>query len=71
MKIEKNKQLKQFNTFGIEAITNSFCEITSENELIEILKSNNLPILVLGGGSNMLFTKNFDGLVVKNTIKGD
>lgn len=70
MKIEYNKSLKVYNTFGIEVFANEYCEITTEYELVELLRLNTSPLLVLGGGSNMLFTKNFDGLVIKNNIKG-
>lgn len=73
LQIQENISLKPFNTFGVEATAASFVEITSEKELEELflydaLKSKKL--LVLGGGSNMLFTKNYDGLVLKIGIKG-
>lgn len=73
MKIEENVSLKDYNTFGIEASAEYFTEINSEKELVELLLS---PVfkgnkkLILGGGSNILFTGNFKGLVVKINISG-
>lgn len=71
--MKENYSLKNFNTFGINAFANYFSEINSVEETLEILdnpiaKKN--PLLIIGGGSNLLFTKNFSGLVLKNNIKG-
>jgi len=71
MKHFENYSLKNLNTFGIEASTKYFTEIFSEKELIELLsdeKSKHENKMVLGGGSNILFTKSFNGLVIKNSI---
>ena len=71
--IQKNISLKQFNTFGIEAKAASFFTFSDTNELKEIITDNHfkrIPKLILGGGSNILFTKDFDGIVLKNNIKG-
>jgi UDP-N-acetylmuramate dehydrogenase len=71
MKYFENYSLKNLNTFGIEASTKYFTEIFSEKELIELLsdeKSKHEKKMVLGGGSNILFTKNFNGLLIKNSI---
>ncbi len=73
MLIEHNKNLKPFNTFSINAFCNYFCEITSEEEfksliLNEYYKNSNK--LIIGGGSNILFTKDFNGIVIHNKIKG-
>ncbi len=73
MRIEENVSLKAYNTFGIEVVARYFSTFSSEDELRELLNYaslNQLPILVLGGGSNILFTQNFEGLVLHNTIKG-
>ena len=70
---QENKSLKELNTFGVEALADYFCEVNSEQELIDIFKNEqirNLPLLILGGGSNMLFTKNFNGLVLHIKIDG-
>jgi UDP-N-acetylmuramate dehydrogenase len=73
MKIEKDISLKPYNTFGIDVKAKFFSEIDSEKKLKEILSIDeyrHLPRLILGGGSNVLFTKDFDGLVLKISIPG-
>ncbi|MXS70587.1 UDP-N-acetylmuramate dehydrogenase [Flavobacteriaceae bacterium W22] len=71
--MQENFSLKPYNTFGIDAKAKYFAEINSTDQLIEILRlseTRTLPILFLGGGSNILFTKDFDGLVIKLSLKG-
>jgi UDP-N-acetylmuramate dehydrogenase len=71
--VQKNKSLKPYNTFSIDVEANYFAEILSEQDLKDVLKSDLIKeqnLLVLGGGSNVLFTKDFDGLVVKVSIPG-
>ena len=69
--IQENISLKPFNTFGIEASTRYFGRFSSVEELNQILTSNkDKELLILGGGSNILLTKNFDGLTLINEIKG-
>ena len=69
--ILENISLKPFNTFGIEASTRYFGRFSSVEELNQILTSNkDKELLILGGGSNILLTKNFDGLTLINEIKG-
>ena len=73
MKIIENYPLLNLNTFGLDIKAKYFTSINTVNELIEIKKTNefkDLELLVLGGGSNILFTKDFDGLVILNNIKG-
>jgi UDP-N-acetylmuramate dehydrogenase len=73
MNIRKNFSLKQLNTFGIEARAAFFVEVASEEELRQVLlheEYTSLPRLILGGGSNLLFTKDFDGLVIKINLQG-
>ncbi|HFB99818.1 MAG TPA: UDP-N-acetylmuramate dehydrogenase [Phaeodactylibacter sp.] len=70
MQIQKNKSLQSLNTFGIEAKAESFVEVHSVKELQGVLKENNASIFVLGGGSNLLLTKDIKGLVIHNNIKG-
>lgn len=61
--------LKKYNTFGVTAYASDFAEVTSEDQFRElILKNSNA--LILGGGSNILFTNNYDGLVIHNSLKG-
>lgn len=70
-KIKNNISLKPFNTFGIEVKAKQFAEIHSFSELNNILTSNhNLPLFILGGGSNMLLTKDVQALVLHIKIKG-
>ena len=71
--IQQNVSLKPYNTFGIDVDALYFCDCQSENDLLEILntsKYKQLNTLVLGGGSNVLFTKDFNGLIILNSIKG-
>lgn len=75
--IEKNISLKQYNSFKINVYTEEYACFDSVEKLQELLKSgqqiiNNKQnsVLILGGGSNLLFTSRFDGLVIKNEIKG-
>jgi UDP-N-acetylmuramate dehydrogenase len=73
MQLQQNISLKAYNTFGIDATAAHFVEINSLDDLQAVIKSEalkDLPKLILGGGSNMLFTQNFEGLVIKNSIKG-
>ncbi len=73
MPFTTNQPLKNLNTFGISVNAKFFAEILSEKDLAtvfasDIVKANKL--LVLGGGSNMLFIKDYEGLVLKVSIKG-
>ncbi len=71
--IKENISLKNYNTFGIDAQCRFFIECSSTKEIldfIEIHKKQDLPLIILGGGSNVLFTKDFNGNVLRPTIKG-
>ena len=69
--IRKNISLKKYNSFNIEVNAKEFAEINSKQELIEIAnKTKGKKVLYLGGGSNILFTKDFDGIVIHLNIKG-
>jgi UDP-N-acetylmuramate dehydrogenase len=68
--ISNNQNLKSFNTFGIEAKAKYFARFKSNAELITLLNNIEKPLLVLGGGSNILLTKDFKGTVLKNEIDG-
>ncbi len=73
MKINVNHSLKKLNTFGLDVKAKLFVEVYSEEDLKEILSSQKLknePKIILGGGSNVLFSKNYNGLVIKNSIAG-
>jgi UDP-N-acetylmuramate dehydrogenase len=70
--IKENFSLKAYNTFGIDATSQYFSTFNSVEQLAGLLESNgaSLPTFILGGGSNILLTKNIAGLVLKNEIKG-
>ena len=71
MKIQENFSLQPYNTFGIDVSSRYFSSFHNTDELSElIVQYPSLSTLILGGGSNILFTKNFDGLVLKNEITG-
>jgi len=71
--MQENFSLQPFNTFGVEAYSKYFIEVHTIDELKEAIAfstSNNLPLLLLGGGSNILLTKDFSGLAIKLNLKG-
>ncbi|MGH2564781.1 MAG: UDP-N-acetylmuramate dehydrogenase [Ginsengibacter sp.] len=73
MQILKNHPLKNYNTFGIDSYAKYFAAFSSVYELQNLLQSkehNDEPKLILGAGSNILLTKNFEGFVLKNEISG-
>ncbi len=74
MTIQENISLKPYNTFGIDVAARYFTSFSSPEELNEILSyvplENVKDKLILGGGSNVLFTKDYDGLVLRNEIGG-
>lgn len=79
--MHENFSLKPYNTFGVEAKARYFAEVNSVDELISTLnlyvtqsqnpdKTERPPVLFLGGGSNILLTKDFDGLAILLNLKG-
>lgn len=77
MMFQEDIPLKEFNTFGIDVMARYFACFNNIGSLQEMLEAyrhfktgDNHPLLVLGGGSNILFTKDVDGLVLKNEISG-
>ncbi len=73
MNIQENVSLKPFNTFGIDKKAKFYCCANSIHELIEALtwaNETNLKIIILGGGSNILLTKDVNALVIKINLKG-
>ena len=70
MVVLKNYSLKKFNTFGLEVKADNLVHIRAIPDFKKALKLPYRPIFVLGGGSNILLTKNVKGLVLKNEIKG-
>ncbi len=71
MQIQENISLKPYNSFAIDVKARSFASFSDIEELSELVTPNSkLTTLILGGGSNILFTQDFNGLVLKNEIKG-
>ncbi|MES2576300.1 MAG: UDP-N-acetylmuramate dehydrogenase [Bacteroidota bacterium] len=71
MEIVPNFSLKKYNTFGIEAKAKQFVAVHSEQDLKTILQENkSQKKFILGGGSNMLLTKDIDALVIHIDLKG-
>jgi UDP-N-acetylmuramate dehydrogenase len=70
MELYNNYSLKKHNTFGIDVSCSTFAEVENTLEIKELLSERrfkNIRKLFLGGGSNVLFTNNFDGLVITQT----
>lgn len=72
MDVQENASLKAYNTFGVDVEARRFVEVNSEADLQAVipLLSEEENILILGGGSNVLFTKNFEGLVIRMNLGG-
>ncbi|RPD48018.1 UDP-N-acetylmuramate dehydrogenase [Hymenobacter sediminis] len=71
--LEHHVSLRPYNTFGLDVKARLFARFTSEEELRALLALPEVQAtekLVLGGGSNLLFTRDFDGVVLKNEIRG-
>ena len=69
MKSEHNISLKHYNTFGVDVNARTFSKVTSIDELHEII-SKDKDVFILGGGSNLLLTKDIDKHVLLINIKG-
>lgn len=69
---EKNQSLIGFNSFGIDVKTDCWIRIQEPEQLLELFSQEGLPEkkLILGGGSNILFTQDFAGLIIKMDIQG-
>lgn len=74
MQIHHHFSLRSYNSFGIDAEARSFADFHTTEDLTELVTEQLDPgkdqLLILGGGSNILFTKDFDGWVLHNRIKG-
>jgi len=73
MTITSNISLKPFNTFGIDASAKYLTKVASVQDIQELIHTTeyqNNNHLILGGGSNLLLTKDVDALVIKNEMKG-
>ena len=73
MLLLENQSLKNLNTFRVDVKAKFFAEVFLEEELIDILLDNKFKSekkFILGGGSNILFTKDYEGLIIKVSIPG-
>ena len=73
MKILEHVSLKPFNTFGINAIARYFSELNTGEDILSFLSAHCPeydPVFLLGGGSNILFSKDYTGMVAKVNTKG-
>ena len=68
--IKENISLKAYNTFGIDVSAHYFSSFATQDQLKDLITKTPAPPLILGGGSNLLFTRDIDGLVLKNEISG-
>ena len=76
MRDERNYSLKEHNTFGIDARCRRYVEVASVEEALTFVKSltepvpGDLPLLIVGGGSNLLLTADYPGTVLRSAIGG-
>ncbi|MEA3478082.1 MAG: UDP-N-acetylenolpyruvoylglucosamine reductase, partial [Bacteroidota bacterium] len=73
MQIREDISLKPYNSFGIDVRADFFVELTSEDEILTLIHGqlkNHPGFLIMGGGSNMLFVKDYQGLVIRMANKG-
>ena len=71
--IEENKDITSFTTFGLPVRARWFVEYASQRELLHLSRQDlfiNNEVLQIGGGSNLLFMGDYDGLVIHSAIKG-
>ncbi|MDP4709824.1 MAG: UDP-N-acetylmuramate dehydrogenase [Saprospiraceae bacterium] len=70
MRVFKDVNLANYHTFGVSVQSAWFAEVSRLTDLLTLLRSGVHPTLVLGEGSNVLFTRDFPGLVIKNAMSG-
>ncbi|OFX83313.1 MAG: UDP-N-acetylenolpyruvoylglucosamine reductase [Bacteroidetes bacterium GWF2_33_16] len=73
IEIKEKFSIKKYNTFGFDVTCSYFSTFSTVEELKELIiihKNNNYPLMVLGGGSNILFTTDYKGLIIQSIIKG-
>ena len=73
LKVKRNISLKKYNTFNIDVKAKYFLSLTSEQNVIDFLnnkKYKDIQKLIIGGGSNILLTHNYEGIILLNSIKG-
>lgn len=72
MKDIRDYSLKNHNTFGLNACCDRFLEFYNVSEAMQVVRlicNAHQPYLIIGGGSNLLLTKDFAGLVLHSAIK--
>lgn len=73
IEIKKDYSLKSRNTFGLDVTTRFFVEASKADKIsfsLNYASYYDLPVMILGGGSNILFTKDYEGLIIQPTIQG-
>jgi UDP-N-acetylmuramate dehydrogenase len=73
MKLNENFSLKEVTTFHVRTSALYYTEFSSIKDLKEILVSEFVrtqPFMILGGGSNLLFAKDYEGIVIRNLYRG-
>ncbi len=73
MEIRENVSLKHLNTFGVDASAKYYAEIRDQDDIASLLDwkaQHDLPALLLGGGSNLLFKQDYGGLIAKICLQG-
>lgn len=72
MTIEENVNLKKYNTFGLGYTADRIIHLDTEAEASALIKEHPWkdPFLILGGGSNLLFTSNFNGTLLRPGMEG-
>ena len=70
MRIKRQASLKKFNTFNVDEVADVIYEVEDISMLKNIVSDNKNQILILGGGSNILFTKSYDGAIINIKNKG-
>ncbi|MBU0626581.1 hypothetical protein KKH82_04040 [Patescibacteria group bacterium] len=71
--IQENISLKKYNTLHVDVKAKFFVKIQTTEEFMELMKTptwDQNKFFILGGGANVLFSKNWDGIVIKNEILG-
>lgn len=70
MRIKRQASLKKFNTFNVDEVADVIYEVEDISMLKNIVSDNKSQILILGGGSNILFTKSYNGAIINIKNKG-
>ncbi|HNE65595.1 MAG TPA: UDP-N-acetylmuramate dehydrogenase [Saprospiraceae bacterium] len=70
MQVKHQFSLKELNTFGIGVFATAYCAAETEADVLEAIGQTSLPVFVLGGGSNILFTEDIQAFVLHNKITG-